>query len=299
MLEVFLDQFLGYASLERGLAENTLRAYGHDLRQFLEFLERGGVTDLGVVSRDRILDFLEESHDQQGLVAASLARRLIAIKVFFRYLFQERLVPANVTDTMEGPRLWKMLPAFLSTGEVEQLLKVHAGKTDPLERRNRAILELLYASGLRVSELAGLLLRGLKLDDGWLRVVGKGDKERLVPVGRPAQAVLRQYLAEVRPGLDKTGEAAHVFLSRNGRPLTRDMVWILVKAAGRRAGLAKEIYPHMLRHSFASHLLAGGADLRVIQELLGHADISTTQIYTHVDQQRLTDVHRRFHPRAN
>ena len=134
--------------------------------------------------------------------------------------------------------------------------------------------------------------------DGWLRVVGKGDKERLVPVGRPAQAVLRQYLAEVRPGLDKTGAAAHVFLSRNGRPLTRDMVWNIVKAAGRRAGIAKDIYPHMLRHSFASHLLAGGADLRVIQELLGHADISTTQIYTHVDQQRLAEVHRRFHPRA-
>ena len=296
-MEVFLDQFMGYASLERGLAANTLTAYGHDLRQFLAFTGKRGVADPGAVTRDLILDFLEDSHDH-GLEAVSLARRLIAVKVFFRYLLQERLIPADVTDTMEGPRLWKMLPEFLSAAEVERLLKAYSGKTDPLERRNRAILELLYASGLRVSELAGLTVQGLNLDAGWLRVVGKGNKERLVPVGRPAQQALRQYLAEVRPVLDKGGGAAQVFLSRTGKPLTRAMVWGIVKAAGVRAGLAKTIYPHLLRHSFASHLLAGGADLRVIQELLGHADISTTQIYTHVDQRRLMDVHRRFHPRA-
>jgi len=295
-MEALLEQFIGYAALERGLAENSIRSYVHDLRAFIEFMRERGCTEAGAVTRNDIVDFLEHARDA-GLAGASIARQLVAIKVFYRYLCRERFIAHDITDVMEGPRLWRVLPDLLGVAEVERLLKVYRGK-DKLERRNRAILELLYASGLRVSELAQLRLRNLHLEQGLIRVLGKGDKERVVPVGRPAQRSLNSYLTDTRPRLDKTGAAVHVFLSVNGRALTRDRVWRIVKDAARRAGIRKNVYPHMLRHSFASHLLAGGADLRVIQEMLGHADIATTQIYTHVDRNRLVQVHRRFHPRS-
>ena len=295
-MEFLLDQFIGYATLERGLAENTIRAYLHDLREFTAFTREAGIQTPGDVTAHTVLDFLELSQ-KKGLVAASLARRLVAVKMFFRYLLRERLVPVDVTNTIEGPRLWRLLPGFLSIDEVGKLLQAFTGK-DLLTRRNRAIIEIFYASGLRASEVANLNLHSLNLESGFLRVVGKGNKERMVPLGRPALKVLRAYLAEVRPRLDKSGEGKEVFLSRNGLILTRMMIWHIVKEAARRAGIAKNVYPHMIRHSFASHLLAGGADLRVIQEMLGHADISTTQIYTHVDSNRLAAVHRQFHPRG-
>ena len=295
-MEGLIEQFIGYAALERGLAHSTIEAYLHDLRAFVTFLPERCREDPTAVTRADILDFLEHSQDA-GLGAPSIARRLVAVKVFFRYLYQERVVAADVTHVMEGPRLWRVLPGFLSVAEVHRLLKAYRSR-DPLEHRNRTIVETLYATDLRVSELAGLRLAGLKLDQEIVRVTGKGDKERIVPVGRPARALLASYLAEARPLLDKQGDATHVFLSVNGRPLTRARIWTIVREAAQRAGLDKKVFPHMLRHSFASHLLAGGADLRVIQEMLGHADISTTQIYTHVDKQRLAQIHRQFHPRA-
>ena len=296
-MDNLLEEFISYAALERSLSDNTIKAYLNDLRHFVAFLEARDFCNPDLITRDTIMDFLENSRDN-GMAAASLARRLVAIKIFFRYLTQERHVQHDITDVMEGPRLWQVLPEMLSVQEIEALLQVYRGK-DSLERRNRTILEVFYASGLRVSELAGLRLQNLDFDTGLLRVLGKGSKERIVPMGKPAQRALKGYLENVRPKLDKQGNAAHVFLSVNGHPLTRDRLWEIVKEAARRAGIEKNIYPHMLRHSFASHLLAGGADLRTIQEMLGHADIATTQVYTHVDKNRLAQVHRQFHPRAH
>ena len=296
-MEHLLDPFVAYTALERGLADNTIRAYLHDLRAFVDFLDRQHRERMDRVTRGDVLAFLEESH-ARGLVAASLARRLVAVKVFFRYLLQEHTIPHDVTDGMEGPRLWRLLPGYLSIDEVGRLLQAYRGDKDALTVRNRTIIETFYATGLRVSELAGLTLDAVNFDLGVVRVIGKGNKERIVPVGRPAQKALKAYLEGVRPQLDKTREAYHLFLSKSGRQLTREMVWKIVRDGARLADIDKDVYPHMLRHSFASHLLAGGADLRVIQEMLGHADISTTQIYTHVDQNRLLDIHRRFHPRA-
>ena len=297
-MEHWLDNFISYGTLERGFSENTMRAYLHDLREFLAFVKQAGRTEPGAVTRDDILGFLEESRQLHGLETTSLARRLVAIKVFFRFLVQTYAVKTNVADALEGPRLWKMLPEFLSMEEVDRFLKVHADSADPLEQRNQCILELFYATGLRVSEMASLRVGGVNLEQGVLRVIGKGSKERMVPMGRPAQKSLETYLRGARPKLDKQGDAPQVFLSRNGLALTRERIWRVVKDTAVAAGITKEVYPHMLRHSFASHLLAGGADLRVIQELLGHASISTTQIYTHIESGRLGEIHKKFHPRA-
>lgn len=295
MLTDVLQEFTGYAALERGLARNTVRAYRADLEAFVEYLAGKGVREPEEISRDTVLDFLEECRGQ-GLEVSSVARRLVAIKIFFRYLLQERLIDHDITDIMEGPRLWQLLPDYLTPPEVENLLKAYKGQ-DKLEIRNRAILEVFYATGIRVSELVSLHLHKLFLKEGFLRVTGKGGKERLVPVGRPARRRLERYLTTVRPLLTKSADGGEVFLTKNGNPLDRKRVWDIVHQAAKIAGIGKNVYPHMLRHSFASHLLSGGADLRVIQEMLGHSDIATTQIYTHVDQRQLRDIHRRFHPR--
>lgn len=296
-IKTLLKDFLGFATLERGLAENSVKAYANDLFKFAAFLnDQKAVDDPEQIDRHLILDFLEEAQ-RNGLEPSSIARRLVAIKIFFRYLLQERLIAHDVTDVMEGPRLWKLLPDFLSTEEVSRLLGVYTGR-NKLDYRNQAIIELLYASGLRVSELVGLRMTDLFLEQNHVRVIGKGNKQRIVPVGKPGRQALKRYLEKARQELDKTGTGSRVFLTVNGNPLSRKMIWNIVTNAARQAGIKKTVYPHLLRHSFASHLLAGGADLRVIQEMLGHADISTTQIYTHVDQHRLRDIHRQFHPRA-
>jgi integrase/recombinase XerD len=296
-LEHWLDNFIAYGTLERGFAGNTMRAYLHDLREFLAFLQPLGRAEPAAVTRDDILGFLEESK-AHGLEPSSLARRLVAVKVFFRFLVQSGTVKTNVADALEGPRLGKVLPEFLTAEEVGRLLKVHAESAVPLEQRDQCILEVLYAAGLRVGEVASLRLAALNFEQGVLRVTGKGGRERMVPMGRPAQKALEGYLRGARPKLDRQGDAPQLFLSRNGRALTRERIWRIVKDTALAAGITKEVYPHMLRHSFASHLLAGGADLRVIQELLGHSSISTTQIYTHITAGRLGEVHRQFHPRS-
>jgi len=292
-----IQQFGSYLAVEKGLAEKSLAAYGADLVQLGRFAQAAGVTSWGAVTRDCILDFLDQAK-AGGQATATIARKLVAFKLFFRYLYQEKLLGANVTEVMDSPRLWRLLPTFLTTDEVGRLLGVYNRRQDPLGQRNHVMLELLYASGLRVGELVGLRLDEVKFDPDLLRVTGKGEKTRLVPFGQPARKAVRRYLAQVRPQLLKGMACAHVFLSKSGRPLTRDRIWQIVKEAGKLAGIAKNISPHTLRHSFASHLLANGADLRVIQEMLGHADISTTQIYTHIDQGQLQRTHSNFHPRA-
>ncbi len=297
-MRFLLDQFMDYLTLERGLSANTRLGYGHDLSEFLAFLSRKGRAGIQEVVRRDILDFLMESK-QKGLAAPSLARRLVAIKVFFRHLSREGLLAANVADAMDSPRLWKILPPTLTVEEVDRLLAAPDVST-PRGLRDRAILETFYATGLRVSELAGLALESLHFDAEYVRCVGKGDKERVVPIGRRAISAVQAWLERGRPAYAaKSGGASRaVFLSRLGTPLSRVTLWRHIRAYARRAGIRKEISPHTLRHSFASHLLANGASLRVIQEMLGHADISTTQIYTHVDQSRLQSVHHQYHPRA-
>ena len=295
-MQNYLEEFSAYLLLERGLSANTLAAYKSDLEFFLDFLQRQGLSDCKAVRRDHILDFLEEEKGQEKAIS-TIIRRLVAIRVFFRFLSREKILEANITEVMDSPRFWQLIPEFLSLSEVEALLRAFKGN-DVFELRNRAMLELLYASGLRVSELTTLRLDGVDFAQAVLRVSGKGERERLVPFGKSAARSLQRYLERGRPLLDPEGLGLELFLSKSGKALTRARVWALVKEAALRAGLSKNIYPHMLRHSFATHLLANGADLRVIQEMLGHADIGTTQIYTHADSARLSRTHQRFHPRA-
>jgi len=295
-VNALLESFLDHVSLERGLSINTRKAYADDIGQFLAFLDQKGVTSLNQASRKQILDHLMAMKGR-GMSTNSISRHLVAIKVFFRYLQQEGLLDRNVTDTMDSPTLWKILPDTLSEREVELLLNA-PDLRKPLGVRDRAILEILYASGLRVSELAHLHLSDLHLDEGYLRVVGKGRKERVIPVARDSADLLERYLDEVRPMLCEDPCEGAVFVSKRGTPLCRQRLWQLIKQYTKEAGIMKNVTPHTLRHSFASHLLANGAPLRVIQEMLGHADIATTQIYTHVHPDRLKSIHQKFHPRA-
>jgi integrase/recombinase XerD len=297
-MEQILEHFTGYLTLEKGLSRNSVMAYRSDLIDFITFLKDNAINDFSTVSRHDIMDYLGHAKDE-GYEPATLARRLVSIKVLFRYLFQERLIPADITEVLDSPKLWKLLPDFLSTDEVDKLLKAYpATGKDPLTFRNRLILEIIYACGLRVSEATGLRKNSVSFDDKIVRVIGKGNKERIIPIGKTALRLLRRYLDEIRPLLVQDDRETALFISNNGRKLDRERVWGIIKQAARLAGIRKNIYPHTLRHSFASHLLGNGADLRVIQEMLGHADISTTQIYTHVDQQRLIKVHKQFHPRG-
>lgn len=296
-MNALVEQFLDYVSLERGLSENTRAAYSADLKSFTSFLEGKKIRSFNNVARKHILDYLMYERDR-GLSVNSVSRRLVAIKVFFSYLQREDFLPDNIADAMDSPKLWKVLPGILSLKEVDKLLGVAIGD-DRISLRDKAMLELLYATGLRVSEIAGLDLDDLHFDSGYLRCVGKGSKTRIVPFGSQSGAFLKRYLDEGRQKFFKENiQNRYVFLTYRGQKFSRKGIWKLIKAYTKRAGISKTVSPHTLRHSFASHMLANGAPLRVIQELLGHADIATTQIYTHVDQGRLRSAHASFHPRA-
>ena len=292
-----LTGFKSYLLMECGLAKASVTAYSNDLTCFVEYMEENGKDSAVVVKRDDVLDFLEEGAGQ-NLEPTTLARRLVSIKVFFRYLYIEHRISENVTEIMEGPRLGRAIPHFLGLGEVDAMLAVFAKGKEPLTVRNRAIIELLYASGLRASEICGLRMDGVDYKRGVVRIIGKRDRERLVPFGKSAWAAMAAYADKARPALDKTGKGTAFFLSHTGLPLTRERIWGIVKQAAAEAGITKNVYPHMLRHSFATHLLNNGADLRVIQEMLGHSSIATTQIYTHTDFTRMENTYRKFHPRA-
>ncbi|HBC89166.1 MAG TPA: site-specific tyrosine recombinase XerD [Lentisphaeria bacterium] len=299
-MESVLEHFSGYLTVEKGLSANSVSAYRTDLRDFIRFIKEKGKSDFNDVTRSDIQDFLSDCKTR-GLESSSMARRLVSIKMLFRYMFQEKLIRADITDVMDSPKLWRLLPDMLSPAEVDSLLKAFpATGKDPLTFRNRTILELMYSCGLRVSETSELKLASLHLNEEIIRVIGKGNKERIVPIGKPAIALISRYISEMRPKLLAKGDPnePNVFVSYRGQPLDRERLWAVVKEAAKIAGINKDIHPHTLRHSFASHLLENGADLRIIQEMLGHADISTTQIYTHVDQKKLIRVHKQFHPRA-
>jgi integrase/recombinase XerD len=287
---------LEYLRTEAQLAPNTIAAYTRDLKRFCEWAGDKAVTKLGVT---QLADYLAWLHKLK-LAPASIARHLVALKLFYRYLQLENVVRDNPAELLGSQKLWERVPSVLSPAAVSRLLEAPI-PCDSWHLRDRAMLELLYATGCRVSEVCNLQLRDLHLDERYCRAFGKGSKERLTPLGAQAIRALKAYLETERPQLAaRAGATApgNVLLSKSGRRLRREAVWELVKRYAARAGAPPTISPHTLRHSFATHLLAGGADLRQVQELLGHASIATTQIYTHVDQSRLKKVHRQFHPRA-
>jgi integrase/recombinase XerD len=293
-----LTAFRHYMTAERGLAKNTILAYGRDLDRFAGFVAEGGLDDYLRPSLRELAHYLGRLRDDQ-LAPPSVARHLVALKMFYRFLRLEERITESTVDLLSSPSLWERIPQVLSPENVEKLLAAPQ-EADRFYLRDRALLETLYATGSRASEVVGLRLEDVYLDSAFLKCFGKGSKQRVVPLGRPAVAALRAYLGEQRPGLTKAaGEVSWVFVSRGGRALTREMLWVIVKKYVRRAGLNSRVSPHTLRHSFATHLLAGGADLRTVQELLGHATIRTTQMYTHVDRERLRAVHRKFHPRGD
>lgn len=297
-MESAIRSFVRHLTVERGLSANTVKAYAADLLALTEFLAGAGVTSWRRCDRERLLDFLDFLRDR-GMEMSSIARHLTSIRLFFGYLAAEELIPADPTLLMDSPRLWRVLPDCLSPGEVDALLAVFPERGEALDVRNRAILHLLYASGLRVSELTSLKAADADFETLLVRVRGKGAKERVVPVAPRVMKLLRTYLTGARIELTEAIPLSPwLFVSRRGRKLDRERVWAILKEAALRAGIAKNIHPHTLRHSFASHLLANGADLRVIQEMLGHADIGTTELYTHVDRGRIMAVHRKFHPRG-
>jgi len=300
-----LAEYETWLRVERGLAPNSLAAYRRDLRRYAGYLRRHGQTDPGAVSEAAVARYVDElrgARDDDGrpkYAPASVARAVAAVRSFHRFCVEEGLVPSDPSEDIGGPRVPQGIPKALTEAEVDALLAAVPGD-DPRALRDRAILETLYAGGLRISELVGLELGDLTLRDGTVRVLGKGRKERIVPVGRTARAALTDYLARGRPALERvarrSGEA--VFLNARGGRLTRQGAWLIVRAAGDRAGLGDRLFPHALRHSCATHMLDHGADIRVVQELLGHASLSTTQVYTKVSPERLRAVYDLAHPRA-
>lgn len=289
-----LDLFLNHLSVEKGLSANTLAAYSGDLRDFHIYLEKQGVSSWEQVSREHISGYILEQGARYS--PRSRARRLAAFRSFFKYLERAERIKVNPAALIHFPKLDSQLPKVLGLREVESLLD-RPDSSRALGQRDKAIFELLYACGLRVSELAGLQVRQVFLEPGYLKVIGKGSKERLVPMGEPASDALSVYLQNGRLKLLNKGFAPEVFLNSRGKKISRQGVWKIIKAYALSAGITKNITPHMLRHSFATHLLENGADLRSLQVMLGHADISTTQIYTHVAKERLKEIHRKFHPR--
>ena len=292
--ERVIAAFIDYLKVEKGLALLSVVAYTRDLRQFQDFLRSKRRTLLDC-RRDDVRGFLDRLFADQ-VDGRSVARKLSALRHFYRFLLLDRIIQHDPTLNIETPKQWKVLPKSLSTAEVEQLLVAGQTGDNFLQIRDRTILEVLYAGGLRVSEVIGIGLEDLKLDLGYVLVRGKGDKERIVPLGKASQHMLTRYLAEARPKILAKHSSKHLFVGKGGKRLTRQRVWQLVRAAT-PAG-SRKASPHMLRHSCATHMVENGADLRTVQTLLGHADISTTQVYTHVALDRLKSVYSKHHPRA-
>jgi integrase/recombinase XerD len=294
--DFWLEGFRDFLALESGHSANTVEAYIRDLRRLGEFVASKGVRDPAHVSRTLLREHVYQLKDL-GLSATTIRRAVSSIRTYYRFLAGESRITDDPSDRLAAPRRGRTLPDTLSVKEVESLLA--APRIDErLAWRDRTLLELGYGSGLRVSELCGLLVTDLLLTDNLVRVFGKGGKERLVPIGRSVIGATAVYLHTLRPALDRGKSGGRLLLNARGQPLSRVGAWGIVKRAAARAGITKRVTPHTLRHSFATHLLEGGADLRAVQEMLGHADLSTTQIYTHVDREYLRSVHKQFHPRG-
>ena len=305
-MQELVEDFLQYLRNERGQSENTQRTYAALLGRFIGWADRHGLKTWTGIELSHLMSFLQqeqkrpvESRQNEGarLSSESLYLQIAALRAFYKYAETEKLLPTNVAENLSLPRRWQRLPKALTDSEIQKLLAPEVPET-PSSLCDQAILELAYASGLRLSELRNIRLEQLQLESGFVLVIGKGNKERVVPLGRKAVAAMQRYLDAGRPKLVTKRSPATVFLTKRGTPFSSVTLWLRVKRRARRAGIARNVTPHMLRHSFATHLLEHGADLRVIQELLGHANISTTEVYTHVAGSRLRDVHRKFHPRG-
>jgi integrase/recombinase XerD len=298
-METTIHTFLSYCRVERGLAHNTILAYGRDLKKFVLFLRKRRKSRLEEVNRDDVVDFLTSLYKAK-LDSRSVARYLVSLRALYKFAMTEGLVQMDPTENLESPKIRSTLPTYLRVDEIDKLLEA-PDLTKPLGLRDRAMLEVLYSTGLRVSELLNLRVSDIDMRMGCVRCIGKGDKERLVPIGRKAIAAVEQYLAQGRPKLARPSAPPHslvLFLTIQGKRLSRVTIWKILHDYGTKLGLRGRLTPHKLRHSFATHLLERGADLRSVQLMLGHADISTTQIYTHVVEERLKQIYKAHHPRA-
>lgn len=295
-MERAIESFIRFLAVERGLSTNYQLSTQRSLSDFAEWCAQKKITEPREVTLPLLTEYLAD-RKRTGLSAASIKLIVVALKIFFRFLVGRGLVKSDPAEVIALPRIERYLPETLNELQVEKLIESINTQAE-LGLRDRAMIELMYASGLRISELANARLEQFGVEEGILRVTGKGNKTRVVPVGRKACGALAAYLSTERPKLVKKRSGSELFLSKRGTRLTSSRIWQIVKERARQSGLETNVYPHLLRHSFATHLLSNGADLRIIQEMLGHADISTTQVYTHVDQQRLKAVHRQFHPRA-
>jgi len=294
-LEADLRTFLSYLRVEKGLSDNTIQSYRRDMLKFVEFLDKKNI-DTAKIRRTDVVEFMASLYKRR-LDSRSVARHLVTIRHFFRFALLEGFVKEDPAATIESPKFRQSLPYFLSLEEVERLL-AQPDVSSAIGLRDKAIIELMYSTGIRVSELTGIRMGDLQMEAGCLRCTGKGNKERLVPVGKKALAVVEAYMKKSRPELLKDGASPQLFLNQRGRPMDRITIWKIMGQYGRKAKLRKHLKPHTLRHSFATHLLDRGADLRSVQMMLGHSDISTTQIYTHVVEERLKQVYKAHHPRA-
>ncbi len=302
-MEKFLTIFLNHLSLERSLSPNTVESYRIDLKRYLKFLTDEKVSSLEEIREDHITKLIGQL-SRLGLKATSIARNLAAIKSFHKFLVREGYTQSDPASAIESPKLWRKLPVVLHQHEMEKLLdqpteetNMYSGVNIPLVLRDKAILEFLYATGVRIFELIKTKRKDILPEVELVRVIGKRQKERIVPIGKQALQSIERYLREVRPQLANQTSEDFLFLNRRGRPFSRMGLWKILRKYVNKAGIKKKVSPHTIRHSFATHLLEGGADLRAVQEMLGHADISTTQIYTHLDREYLKEVHRTFHPR--
>jgi integrase/recombinase XerD len=294
-MEELIESFLNYLSVERGLAKNTIISYREDLITYSGFLKSQGLDVFSKVNRSAVTDFMFFQKDK-GLQPNSIARRLAAIRMFHRFLVRERILKNDPTSLVDSPKLWHKIPETLSVNEAEALISQPNLRNDQ-GIRDRAILETMYATGMRVSEAVNLKIDNVNQDVGFLRCIGKGNKERIIPLGKKAIVSIERYIASSRQALLKKKESEFLFLNRFGKKISRQSLWKIIKHYARMAGIKKPMKPHILRHSFATHLLERGADLRSVQEMLGHSNIATTQIYTHINKDRLKSIHRMYHPR--
>lgn len=295
-MQELLTKYLNYLLIERGVAQNTLEAYGRDLRRFLVFIRQKSLTQLQEATQEIIIEYLIQIKSE-GLSPNSMNRALAALRGFYKYLLMEKKIEQTPLANIELAKVWMRLPDTLSKEEMNVIL-AQPGGDKPSALRDTAMLELLYATGIRVSELINLTMNSINWQVGFLTVMGKGNKERIVPIGKTAYDCTRFYVDKARPQLMQKKSTDMLFLNRFGGKFTRQGFWKMVIRYAKKAGIQKKVHPHTFRHSFASHLLEGGADLRIVQVMLGHADISTTQIYTHITRDRLKEVHRKYHPRG-
>lgn len=291
-----IESFINYLIVECGLSRNTILSYSHDLQLFTNFLLSKKISDCNDVRPDMITSFII-SEKKRGLSITSITRTIVSIRMLYRFLLSEGKLQKNPLTTIDSPKLWKRLPVVIPTHKIDKLLSI-PDITMKLGIRNKAILELLYATGARVSEVTAIQMDWINLEYGYVKCRGKGSKERIVPLGTKAIEAIQNYLKVSRPEIKNSPHSPYVFLSKAGKPLRRENIWKIVRNCALKAGIHERISPHKLRHSFATHLLENGADIRSVQEMLGHVNISTTQIYTHVSKQHLKAVHQQFHPRA-